>query len=108
MLGPMSDSTVFYCNAYAFSPAERRRYNDLARKLFEARAEVCELSDGYAFRLLPEKLSLVELAEFVSMESRCCPFFDFVVELEHNNGPVWLKLRGNEGVKPFISAEFGI
>ncbi len=104
----MSESTVFCCNVNAFSPAERLRYNDLTRKLSEARIEVCELPDGYAFRLLPEKLSLADLAEFVSFESRCCPFFDFALELEHDNGPLWLKLQGNEGVKPFIRAEFGI
>jgi hypothetical protein len=104
----MSEATVFCCNPYAFSPAERLRYNDLTRKLFEARVEVRELPNGYAFRLLKEKLFLVELVEFISLESRCCPFFDFDVELEHNNGPLWLKLRGNEGVKPFIRAEFGI
>jgi hypothetical protein len=103
----MSDSTIFYCNVYAFTPAERKHHNDLTRKLSEARAEVRELPDGYAFRLLPEILSLVELAEFVSLESRCCPFFDFAVELERNNGPLWLRLRGNDGIKPFIRAEFG-
>ncbi len=63
------------------------RYNDLTRKLSEARIEVREIPDDYAFRLLPEKLSLAELAEFVSWENRCCPFFDYAVELEHDNGP---------------------
>jgi hypothetical protein len=29
------------------------------------------------------------------------------VELERNNGPLWLRLRGNDGIKPFIRAEFG-
>lgn len=36
----------------------------------------------------------------------CCPFFDFVVELERNGGPLWLKLIGRDGIKPFIQAEF--
>lgn len=104
----MSESTVFCCNLHAFNPAQRLRYDELTRKLSEARVEVRELSDGYAFRLLQEKLSLVELGEFISLERRCCPFFDFAVELEHNNGPLWLKLRGNEAVKPFIRAEFDV
>jgi hypothetical protein len=104
----MSESTAFYCNVRAFSPTERSRYNDLARKLSEACVEFRELPDGYALLLLPEKLSLIELAEFVSLESRCCPFFDFDIELVRDNGPLWLKLRGSEGMKPFIRAEFGV
>jgi hypothetical protein len=104
----MSECTAFCCNVGAFSPAERLRYNHLTRKLSEACVESRELPDGYAFLLLPEKLSLIELAEFVSLESRCCPFFDFAIELGRDNGPLWLKLRGSEGVKPFIRAEFGV
>jgi len=107
-MGLMSDSAGFYCNVHAFSASERLRYNELARKLSKSRVEVRELPDGYAFRMLREKLSFAELAEFVSLESRCCPFFDFAMELEHNNGPLWLKLQGSEGVKPFIRAEFSV
>ena len=107
-MGSMSESAGFYCNADAFTASERLRYNELARKLSEARAEVRELPDGYAFRVLRGKLSLAELGEFVSLESRCCPFFDFAMELEHNNGPLWLKLQGSEGVKPFIRAELNV
>jgi hypothetical protein len=107
-MGSMTESAGFYCNVHAFAASERLRYNELARKLSGARAEVRELPDGYAFRILRAKLSLAELAEFVSFESRCCPFFAFAMELEHNNGPLWLKLLGSEGVKPFIRAEFNV
>jgi len=27
-------------------------------------------------------------------------FFDFEVELQRDNGPLWLKLKGKDGVKP--------
>ena len=37
-----------------------------------------------------------------------CPFFDFEVELQRDNGPLWLKLKGKDGIKPFIRAELGI
>jgi len=107
-MGSMTESAGFYCNVHAFTASERLRYNELAHKLSVARAEVRELPDGYAFRVLREKLSLAELGEFVSLESRCCPFFDFAMELEHNNGPLWLKLQGSEGVKPFIRAELNV
>jgi hypothetical protein len=107
-MDPMSESISFRCNVHTFTASERLRYNELTRKLSEARAEVRELPGGYAFRVLREKLPLNELAEFISLESRCCPFFDFAVELERDNGPLWLKLQGGEGVKPFIRAEFRV
>jgi hypothetical protein len=70
----MSKSTYFCCNVHAFSQAQRTRYHELTKKLAEACIEVHELPDDYASRSLPEKLSLVDLAEFVSFESRCCPW----------------------------------
>jgi hypothetical protein len=104
----MSESPGFHCNVHAFTASERLRYNELTRKLSEACAEVRELPGGYAFRVHREKLSLAELAELISLEARCCPFFDVAVELERDKGPLWLKLQGSEGVKPFIRAEFGV
>ena len=38
-------------------------------------------------------------AEFVTYERLCCPFFAFELEVEKENGAMWLKLRGREGVK---------
>jgi hypothetical protein len=105
----MNEATGFYCNAKALGKAERQRYNELIAKLATARIETQELQDGYGFRLKsPEAVSLVEVAEWISYERRCCPFFHFEFELLEDGGPLWLKLRGSEGVKPFIRAEFGI
>jgi hypothetical protein len=50
----------------------------------------------------------MEVAEWVSYESKCCPFFDFEILLERGNGPLWLMLKGQDGIKPFIQAELGI
>jgi hypothetical protein len=104
----MSTEADFYCNMNALSNADRERYNQLIRKLEDARVEIRELPDGYAFRLQKEKVTLSDLAEWLSYESRCCPFFEFEIQLERDNGPLWLKLKGTEGIKPFIRAEFGI
>jgi len=104
----MSQETPFYCNAKALSKTDRERYNELTNRLREARIETKELSDGFAFRLKSEALSLPELAEWISYERRCCPFFGFEIELQRDNGPLWLKLRGRDGVKQFIRSEFGV
>lgn len=105
---PMTEETPFYCNLNALSKAERDRYKQLTQKLVGASVETKELPDGYAFRLQEEMVSLSDLAEWTSYERRCCPFFDFEIELRRERGPLWLKLRGREGVKQFMRSEFGI
>ena len=98
----------FYCNIKALSPAERERLHQVTEKIKAARLETKELPDGYAFRLQSEQVSIGELAEYVSEERKCCPFFDFELELHRDGGPLWLKLRGRGGVKDFMRHEFGI
>jgi hypothetical protein len=104
----MKEKAWFYCNMGALSSSDRERHNQLLIKLETARLEIQELSDGYSFRLRNESVSLAEAAEWVSYESKCCPFFDFEIHLVRDKGPLWLKLRGKDGIKPFIRAEFGI
>lgn len=104
----MTEQSGFYCDAKALNKIERERYNQLTRKLERARLETKELPDGYALRLQSETVSLAELAEWIGFESKCCPFFGFEIELQPNGGSLWLKLRGAEGIKPFIRAEFGV
>jgi hypothetical protein len=104
----MTETPGFFCNMGALTSADRERHKQLLLKLEGARIEIQELPDGYSFRLRSESVSLAEVAEWISYESKCCPFFDFEILLERDNGPLWLKLRGKEGIKPFIRAEFGI
>jgi hypothetical protein len=65
------------------------------------------MPDGYAFRLSNDSDLLLRLAVFVDLERRCCPFFGFNIEVEPEGGPLWLKLTGRDGVKPFIRVEIG-
>lgn len=102
------ENTGFYCNWKAFSVVERARHLQLTHKIDHARIETVELVSGFAFRFEEGSVSIAELAEWVSAERKCCPFLDFEIELQGNNGPLWLKLRGKEGVKAFMRSEFGI
>lgn len=102
-----TDVTGFYCNMGALTSAERSRYRVLAEKLKAANAERREEANGYAFRINTAEASLVDVAEWVNFEKRCCPFFDFEISLGREGGPLWLKVSGREGVKQFISQEFG-
>ena len=87
-------------------PAEQRPIHLAAgRELFSGIRETRELSDGYQFRFDAEPDVVRRLAEFVALEKLCCPFLSFAIAIEAENGPVWLRLTGREGVKAFIREE---
>jgi hypothetical protein len=98
----------FYCNTKALNPEERARHKQLTDKLIAARKEILERESGYEFQYDPSDVSLAELAEWVVAESKCCPFFDFHIDLEHDGTLLCLRLTGEEGIKPFILAEFDV
>jgi hypothetical protein len=102
------ETSNFYCNLKALSTKERARHVLLTLEIERARVETIELANGFAFRFQDGTVSLANLAEWVSAERKCCPFFDFEIELQGNNGPLWLKLRGKDGVKTFMQSEFGL
>lgn len=98
----------FYCNIKALTPEERARHKQLGEKLTAARKEIVETEKGYEFQFSPADVSLAELAEWVAAESKCCPFFDFHIDLEREGKLACLRLTGEEGIKAFIRAEFKI
>jgi hypothetical protein len=98
----------FYCNIKALTPEERARHKQLGEKLLAARKETAETEKGYEFQFSPADVSLAELAEWVVAESKCCPFFDFHIDLEREGKLACLRLTGGEGIKAFIRAEFGV
>jgi hypothetical protein len=102
------DSAGLCCDMTAMSANERERYRDLRARLEKTRDGTRELENGYAFRWPSDVVSLVEVAEFVEKERKCCPFLDFEIAVDRERGPIWLKITGREGVKAFLRAEFGV
>ena len=98
----------FYCNIKALNPAERARHKQLTDKLMKARKETVEMEKGYEFQYNPSEVSLADLGDWVVAEAKCCPFFDFHIDLEKQGSLLCLRLTGAEGVKQFIRAEFGL
>jgi len=96
----------FYCNIKALSSAERASHKQLTDKLMALRKDTVESEKGYEFQYSPKDVSLVQLAEWVAAEGKCCPFFDFHIDLEREGSLLCLRLTGAEGVKAFIRAEF--
>ncbi|PYT49309.1 MAG: hypothetical protein DMG44_11315 [Acidobacteria bacterium] len=98
----------FYCNTKALNPTERARHKQLSEKLGAQRKEIVETEKGYEFKFSPADISLAQLAEWVAAESKCCPFFDFHIDLEREGKLLCLRLTGEEGIKAFIRAEFRV
>jgi hypothetical protein len=98
----------FYCNMLALDKEARKRHGEVMKQLRTATKEVRELSDGYGFRFASDQATIMLVSEFVARERLCCPFFIFEMVIEPEEGPLWLRLKGEEGVKEFIKVEFGL
>jgi hypothetical protein len=96
----------FACDLRALTSAEREDQVHVASRLLESLLETRELADGYAFEFDSRRISFTEITRWIDLERRCCPFFDFHLELRRNNGPITVRLTGRDGVKAFIRTEF--
>ena len=96
------------CNLGALDRTQRERHQATMSQLFGSVEATEELPDGYAFRLPADATTILQAAEFITLERLCCPSFNFALELEKEGGPLWLKMTGREGVKQFLLAEVGL
>lgn len=100
------NQSKFYCNSKALAPEERAEHHRRTEKLMKLRKETVETAKGYELQFDPQTVTLAELAEWVGSESKCCPFFDFHIDLEAQGHLLCLRLTGEDGIKAFIEAEF--
>jgi hypothetical protein len=101
-----SAATPFACNLKAFTPAERADWRNRLNHVMLSVSAIRELADGYSFQVDPHRASFVDLARWVELERKCCPFFSFELGMRSNDGGIWLNLRGRQGVKEFLAADF--
>ena len=107
---PASDTPTpvpIACRPNALDATARQRQQALlerVRGLIEAREE---LADGRVFRLPPTVEVLRDVAEWASLERRCCPFLAFTLEWRMDD-TVWIRLTGGPGVKEFLAAGMGL
>lgn len=94
------------CDMTVFSPEDRKRYDSLTKKLARAAVARRELDNGYALEVALTRITLGELGDWMSLESKCCRFLEIALEAE---GPAfWLRLSGRPGTKEFLKQELGI
>ena len=99
-----SRTAAIACELGALTPEERERRAALAQALVSGAESVRELSDGYALQLRGTAALARESLDWLLLERRCCPFLRLELELEPDDGALWLRLRGGEGVKAFLAA----
>jgi hypothetical protein len=104
--GCCSSNASLACDLTAISATDRPRYNELRRMLAAAAVAKRDLPDGLAIQIAPDKIALPQLAEWISFERKCCPFFEFRIDVGPESGPVWLSIAGRAGVKEFLAAAF--
>ena len=104
----VTNESPLACNMAALSDEQRQRILVLVKQIRAAGQELRELPDGYALRLPAESSTVRDVAEYITLERLCCPFFRFEMEVEKEGGPMWLRLTGREGVKDFTKLELGL
>lgn len=90
------------CNMKALTGEQRTQLGQLGEHVIHAISATRELPDGYSFRIEPARASIVEVAEWLDLWRRCCPFYEFQLDFHGADAGLWLSVRGRPGVKEFI------
>lgn len=72
--------------------------------LFSGIQQIRELADGYALRFPGTSTWSQRVLDFIQGERSCCLFFTFELTFLPNQGPIWLHIRGPEGVKEMLKS----
>ncbi len=90
------------CNLKALTLEQRKQLMQRGEHVIAAITTSRELKDGYAFRVDPEKASLMDVAGWLNLWRRCCAFYEFQIDFRAADATVWLSVKGRPGVKQFI------
>ncbi len=98
----MSSRPPIACDLSAIDDSELQDHRENGQAVFKAISEIKELDNGYALRLSANTDLISRACAFIARERMYCPFFEFTLTIPPDHDPVWLKLTGREGVKPYI------
>src|SRR6185503_7153233 len=103
-----AQQTPLICNMDVFTPAERENHIRTTTQLFQSVQTIHEAENGFEFMFpnFDKQENLIQLAEFIFNERRCCPFLEFTLRIAPNDLPISLLLTGPEGNKEFLHIEF--
>ena len=95
------------CRIDVLDDDARHRWQALREAMRTARTDVRELPDGYAVGFGADPALFVQVAEWITLERRCCPFLDFGLDW-FGAETVRLRLTGGPGVKAFLGNTLGV
>ncbi len=98
---PPSESPIA-CVLEALDSDQRQRHQRLTGELRKAVIGAKELSDGFALQLRDDDATWMNMAEFITLERRCCPFLGFSLVAEQEKASYSLRITGRPGVKEFL------
>jgi hypothetical protein len=104
----MPETVPLACNMNAFDADQRVRYGELKRTLFPRAARITFLENGLEIAHKADARTILELAEFATLERLCCPFFTFNLEIAPNQAGSKLTLTGPDGTATFLRHELGL
>ncbi len=81
------------------------RKNEIRTNIFKHIQQSRDLPDGVAYRFPGDEGWGTRLVTFINTERQCCSFIHFELSFEPEQGPIWLAMRGGNGVKAFIQAD---
>jgi len=99
----MNSTPALACQISAMTQEQRTRHAELLLSLQVGTVE--ELPDGLALAFPPTSEHALNLAEFMTLERRCCPFLTLQLEFAPDDGPVTLRFTGPAGVQAFLRHE---
>ncbi len=95
------------CQLKALDAEQRKRQKELLGIVREKIEKTVELPDGFALQVPTDHTTFLEVAEWVSLERRCCGFAAFVLEMRLDD-TVWVTMTGKSGAKEVLAAEMGL
>jgi hypothetical protein len=100
------NGTEFFCDLNAFTPAERENHFQHTRELFAKNPDSIAWSEKQLSLTFDrsEEMS-ARLAEWAVLESRCCPFLTFNLNLPGNSDQLVLSVTGAPGALAFLREE---
>ena len=93
------------CNLKGMTAEQRKQLQHCAEHVTAAITNSRELKDGYAFHIDPQKASLLDVAQWLDLWRRCCPFYEFRIDYHAADAGVWLEVKGRPGVKEYIPVD---
>ena len=100
-----NNTTEVACKISVFNSEERKIYDALRKELTETMS-VEEGPTGYTFIFPNNQPLLLKIAEWISLENRCCPFIMFSLNVSGDSDAIRVELTGNKDVKYLLKEEF--